>query len=69
MARGPYSDRSKLWEAKRAKYLGWRSDRGAVASMLQVSTRTIERYELEVAPPWYEAALIGFGVLLGTYRP
>lgn len=58
-----YSDeerRAADWEKRRYELLG--GERGsveAVAAALDLSVRTLQRYEFDGAPRWYELALIG----------
>ncbi|HEY6141584.1 MAG TPA: helix-turn-helix transcriptional regulator [Thermoanaerobaculia bacterium] len=64
-----YTDAGYRWEQRRRELLGWqRYDRAFVADQLGVSQRTIERYETGETPDWYDLALVGLAVKLGTLK-
>jgi hypothetical protein len=58
-------DRAAAWERRRHELLNpdhqdWRrASQQGVAAALGLSVRTLQRYEHDGAPGWYELALIG----------
>jgi DNA-binding XRE family transcriptional regulator len=57
---GRHSVQGYDWETRRRQILGYGDHRReAVAKALGISRRSIERYETEGPPKWYEPALIG----------
>lgn len=73
--RGPYTRRGQKWES-RTYSDGWRwvqfrrciglENTARVALLLDVSLKTVRRYEYGGQPPrWYQAALIGLAAVDG----
>jgi hypothetical protein len=56
----PAEHRALAWERRRHELLGYRDgELRTVARNLGLSVRTLQRYEFDGAPGWYELALIG----------
>jgi hypothetical protein len=74
--------REEMWRRRRADlklgepYSWDRSDRSQlnlwgrakIGALLGLSVRTLDRYEREEAPAWYDRALVGLAVELGRLK-